>query len=392
MKNQISMIIVGILLLMISCQPTPTTEDKKEDNLSTNKTKLYEFEKFNPPTLEALQKDANVLWIGETVMTYAPQYHKYNITKKQKELLKQAGMPSINRVKTLKLQLQDLDESNWEAYYLNDKIIRNIDKIDCYRDAALTQKYTEQEVKEIISTIDTIVTFDPETFKETLQAINNTIHPGDIYTFEMKQFIYYDKKAVTFKVIPSAIAPVFPTFNNKGEVVETKPLFWIPIQQLAKTPDLNVAAITYAKRIYSQAKEDNIKTLKGDMSIGELIVEMMNAAKVNPTTVYLGNVYSSDGVEQLTESEIKLIAEKSIDTIITFDPVTFKEDVQVVENELEPNDFKKLRLIQDWVWNEDRKSLGINFVGFAPIIDRVDEKGNFLNSGPMFVRRPDKDK
>lgn len=391
MKNQLSMLIVGMLLLLASCQPKPAEEKNNDDNAEMNQTKEYQFERSNPPTLEKLQKDANVLWVGETIMTYAPQYHRYAIEKAQKELLKQAGMASINRVKTLKLQLQDLDESNWEIHQLNDKIVENIDKIACYRDAALTKKYTTKQIKKVIASVDTIKTFDPESFEEVTQVIVNTIDPNDIYTFQLRQLIYYDKKAATFKVIPMAIAPVLSSRNNKGEVIETKPLFWMSVQHLSQTPNLNIDAITYAKRIYCQAKEDNIQTLKGELSMGELIVQMMKDIQTNPTTKYLGTTFTSDGNERVKDSEVMLIG-NSIDTIITFDPVTFKEEIQVVENKLNPENLAKLRLIQDWVWNEDTKELGISFVGFAPLIDRVDAQGNFLNSGPMFIRRPDKDK
>ena len=98
-----------------------------------------------------------------------------------------------------------------------------------------------------------------------------------------------------------------------------------------------------------------------------------------------------DGNKKMSTREIKKIG-NSIDTIITYDVNTFEEVVQVVVNNLKGEDVNKLRLMQDWVWDEKTKELNIRFVGFKPIIDRFDDKGKFLNSGPIFTRRPDWDK
>ena len=83
---------------------------------------------------------------------------------------------------------------------------------------------------------------------------------------------------------------------------------------------------------------------------------------------------------------------KIFDIDSLFDPKTFKEIIQVVKNNFKGSDIKNIRLIQDWIWDADNNQLGIVYQGFAPIIDRVDSQGNFLNSGPMFVRRVGRDK
>ncbi|MCH2044785.1 MAG: hypothetical protein MK212_11765 [Saprospiraceae bacterium] len=76
----------------------------------------------------------------------------------------------------------------------------------------------------------------------------------------------------------------------------------------------------------------------------------------------------------------------SIDTIIPFDPKTFNKNVSVVKNTCRGKDIDEVRLLQDWIWNEKEQKLYIRHAGFALIVKRYDNKGNFLNSGPMFIR------
>jgi gliding motility associated protien GldN len=115
---------------------------------------------------------------------------------------------------------------------------------------------------------------------------------------------------------------------------------------------------------------------------GESFIEIILAhAKTGDITLY--HTFNDEFTEAMTQEEMQNLG-SSVDTIITFDPETFEEIVQVVVNDLNPEDIKKYRLKEVYFFDEEKSTLDVRILGIAPIIDRVDNNGNFLNSGPMF--------
>ena len=80
----------------------------------------------------------------------------------------------------------------------------------------------------------------------------------------------------------------------------------------------------------------------------------------------------------------------SIDTVITFDPETYEEQIQVVRNELNPEDIKRFRLKEIWFFDQESSTMQVRILGIAPLYDVTDDNGNFLYENPMFwVYYPD---
>ncbi|MEO1628472.1 MAG: gliding motility protein GldN, partial [Bacteroidota bacterium] len=74
----------------------------------------------------------------------------------------------------------------------------------------------------------------------------------------------------------------------------------------------------------------------------------------------------------------------TVDTVITFDPETYEEQIQVVRNELNPEDVKRFRLKEVWFFDEETSTLQVRILGIAPLIDVKDDNGNFKYEKPMF--------
>lgn len=72
------------------------------------------------------------------------------------------------------------------------------------------------------------------------------------------------------------------------------------------------------------------------------------------------------------------------DTVITFDPETYEEQIQVVRNELNPEDVNRFRIKEVWFFDEQTSTLQARILGIAPMIDVKDENGNFRYEKPMF--------
>ncbi len=85
----------------------------------------------------------------------------------------------------------------------------------------------------------------------------------------------------------------------------------------------------------------------------------------------------------LTEDEQTAMAGE-VDTIVTYDPVTYDEIIEVVVNELNPEDIKRYRLKEVWFFDRESSVMRVRILGIAPLKDVYDENGNFLYELPMF--------
>jgi hypothetical protein len=380
-KNNL-LVIALFTLLMFSCS---TDEPKNSNNEEPNKLDSTP-KSIAAPSLDALQKDPDVLWIGEVMVDYAPNLSSWASSEKYKEKMKSAGFKGKTMFKILKYQAASLDDSKNEDHLLATKIIKNKDKIKHYKDDDLSEMYAASELKEVTKQIDTIMTFDPKTFKEVERIFEGSFEAKDINFFRMKQLIYYSKKDITFKVIPLAIAPMIDNGKNTG----SKPIFWVNVNFMVNAPEFSSGNITWAKRIHRGFDLKDVKVLKEGDGIAATIETFVEDIRTNADKIYVAHTFDSDGNQKMTKEELKNLG-SSIDTIITFDPKSFKEKMQVVKNNFKGDDIQRIRLMQDWFWNEKTKELTVRYAGFKPIVDRVDEMGNFLNSGPMLTRRPDRD-
>lgn len=341
------------------------------------------------PTLADLEKDPDVIWMGEVEVDYALNYSRWDYDKEapQRVLMENLGFKSRNSFKVLKYQVSDFNTSDNDDHNLFHKVLDNRKEMKLYKESTLETVCTPKEVEYEIGRVDTIVTFDPNTMDEVVQVVVSALDPEDVKAFRVRQVIYYSKKAMSFKSVALAVAPLLykPTSETQSPA-NLSPLFWMEATALNIAPDLASQDVNWAKRMYRNFDLSTVKVIKQEQNVGVIMEQMMADFRANPETTKLSHTFDADGTQYLVADEVESLG-ASIDTIITFDPKTFEEILQVVTSKFEGKDVKNLRLIQDWVWDDKTNSLSIRYVGFAPIIDRIDDNGKFLNSGPMFIRK-----
>jgi len=340
----------------------------------------------NHPTLESLENNPDVIWIGEIMVDYSLSYNPYTATKKDKTTMKELGIKSPARIKTLKLLYQDLDAQDLYIHHIfREKIIANLKNIETYKDPTLTHKHTAKEVTEIITIKDTI------TSNNKVYITTNALNPADIKLFRVNQLLYYNQKEMVFKTIPLAIAPLLTKWDLDGTVSGSKALFWFSPKNLATTPDLNSNSITWAKRTYKNFELDKVLILKEELPINQVIDKMLEDLRKNSEKVVLGHTLNFDGNDLMKPEEVEKLY-TTIDTVTAFDSNSLEKITLVVKNALDGSDIKSIRILQDWVWDADKNQLGISSQGFAPIIIRSNREGGFMNSGPIFTRRVGRDR
>lgn len=108
---------------------------------------------------------------------------------------------------------------------------------------------------------------------------------------------------------------------------------------------------------------------------------LMDAAVNEEITVF--STEDDKFTAPLTPDEVASMG-ATIDTVITFDPETYEEQIQIVRNDLNPEDVKRFRLKEIWFFDEETSTMQVRILGIAPLIDVKDENGNFRYEKPMF--------
>lgn len=149
MKKQLCILFFTLFALLANGQQVPTTK------LTPDKL----------PTLQELQADSNVLWIGEVSVDYILDYNSETNTEENKSKLHAMGFASTSQSKIMKLCVPNGDKIEANAHQINQKIFGAGAAIKCYENEALTKKITLEEViKKAKNSVDTIVTFDHKTY------------------------------------------------------------------------------------------------------------------------------------------------------------------------------------------------------------------------------------
>ena len=74
----------------------------------------------------------------------------------------------------------------------------------------------------------------------------------------------------------------------------------------------------------------------------------------------------------------------SSDTALIFDPESYDEDVVVVQNQINYEQVKRFRVKEVWFFNSKTSRMEVRILGLAPIIDVLDDAGNYLYQKPLF--------
>lgn len=98
-------------------------------------------------------------------------------------------------------------------------------------------------------------------------------------------------------------------------------------------------------------------------------------------------VYAIDGTDKFTKrmsTDDVLSMLSKTDTVVTFDPETYEEKVQIVRNDINWEDVKRFRIKEVWFFDKETSTLQVRILGIAPLIDVKDNEGNFRFEKPMF--------
>lgn len=334
-------------------------------------------------TTEKLLANPDITWAGEVYVDYLP-----NITIQEpvdaqiKELY---GTSEYNVFEILKIQTSPLED--WlqpTSHLLSNHFLQLTSKhLNAYADANLTQKLSPKAYSKAAAyqVVDTVLAFDPETYVEMVKIDTNELRPQEVQTFRVKQLLTYNESQNQLQITPIAIAPVATIYNKSSlrRNVRKDVLFWIPVKEAFKALNLETTTITWAKRLKKDVSSETINTIKGTGSIADVFDKMVAHYKTQPSSTKMYAAKEKQ-LTLLSPDAVKNFGD-AVDTVVTFDPNTFEERIDVVHRNLPQNFATKVRLIQDWYWNAQTQEMQIRTLGFAPISSQTDAK---TKHAPMY--------
>ena len=272
----------------------------------------------------------------------------------------------------------DFRNDNWLARWLLQGMKNGIYR--AYESIDLSVIVTHTTLLNKITTIDTVITFDPDTYEETMRVIKNELNPDDIKSFRTLQAIYYHKKTGNFQTRLLAIAPMVDITDPQGNVNGKMPLAWLAMDgKLAdglsvQSPDVAWAALLL----------DRVNTLKiSELKLKKNEMKKTFAEQLFQEAISMKHpVESSEGYgckNMLTRKEIDAMT-NSIDTVITFDPETYKETMQIGKSEYTTAKLKQVLLAQEWYYDGSRHLIATKLKAIAPMVDVYDDKNTFMYS------------
>ncbi|MGB3547151.1 MAG: gliding motility protein GldN [Saprospiraceae bacterium] len=173
-------------------------------------------------------------------------------------------------------------------------------------------------------------------------------------------------------VTPTNNGPVIDGVVEKSTIAEKRVL---PYEHIRESD------IFYEKRVWRVIDIREKINLPFSYPERPFFTILQEAAEKGDITVY--STLDDKFTTPLTPEEVGQMG-ASVDTVVTFDPVTYEEKTEVVVNELNPADIKRYRIKEDWVFDEESSTLKVRILGIAPLKDEYDENGNYLYELPMF--------
>lgn len=244
-----------------------------------------------------------------------------------------------------------------------------------YADKSLLSPLSGREARSRLAINDTIVSFDPETYEEKIHILTRDLLETASF-FVTQQLWRYNGRKNELETIALAIAPAIESPSRPGHY---QPLAWFKLPPPQKGLfNLKSRAVQFASYVRHNISEEQIEVIKGEEThLKEILISRFKTGELTGYDQQRRPIPAAD-IEDIFIQQ---------DTIITFDPETYEETVQVVRVEFGQLDITDFRVQQNWFFAPSRKTLQCSAQAVAPAIPIIDEYGTRLALRPLFFWR-----
>ncbi|MCY7327031.1 MAG: hypothetical protein LH618_00615 [Saprospiraceae bacterium] len=290
-------------------------------------------------------------------------------------------------ITTLKLLRTEQNELFAPTFHLADFVIQAAlqGKLPIFKDAQC-QLPADISADVLIPLQDTIITFDPEMYEEKIQIVLSLYPFRDFRAWRLRQILAYHKKSATWSTSVEAIAPLIQLKNGQADSTALRPLFWFRPDN--KRRKLTSNDIVWAKKTRNVQNKTQIPTqplplVKLSYGFQNPLVHLLNVLKTDQKIPF----YDAWNEKPLSSIERTSLLAKT-DTVMDYANYQgYEEIIKIVHREINATDFSQLRLLQTWYWDDRRNRLSICLDAVAPVLDVMDNEGNFRFRKPLFYRR-----
>lgn len=229
---------------------------------------------------------------------------------------------------------------------------------EAYSNAELTRPLDAEELRQMIGGPDTIITFDQSTYEEKVQiAWDMRPFPHEARFVKVRQLLTYNDKKAQFKIHTLAIAP----FTGSEA-----PRFWLKVPETEDfRPDTLITRpdVTWAGRYITNEASPRVSDFQVVKDKTGPVMERFFDRIMADTTVLL---YANRTDEEPLSTDKRACLFSCTDSVITFDPQTNVEHMEMFYTELMPDQIIDLQLIEEFFWQDDDGLLYTRLVAVAP--------------------------
>lgn len=331
---------------------------------------------------EKILNDPDIIWAAELDLTFRLRATNEDTVPPNDIFFwknfdpKNPDLPRADGELLIEKMFAAADAGEWTAWHLGDSSYQILPK-------------------DFFDLHDTMIVYDVETLEESVQAVSNKFYPTEFDDLRVRQLLFFDEKLGEFGLHTFAVAPVMTKYNFR--ILETGGTeqdllfnyipFWLKLPEFSKKksrqqPSVNDPDILWAAQLKTRGispELEKLRTLKDFKP---------------PVMQRLLDRFTNDPKYAATDplgTPMTFLERKNLcfdrDTVITFDPETYEEKITVANRDIKIERVKRLRLVQNWFWDERKKRLVIRLEKFAPLLEVEWMEGRFSYDLPIFYRR-----
>ncbi len=359
-----------------------------------SKTKLPQvllfviFPLLLPAQYEGILKDPDVIWAAEMDITYNLRPPGDADSTRQNQIVfwknynPESTFPYRDGELLIEKMMVAACSGDWPAWQ--------------YEEAG--RRLSKEEVaKQLTFGEEMYVVFDVETLKDSVVVGSSVRDFSTFIGIRAKQLLYFDVKKGEFGLFTSSIAPVrykFDYFNANPDTwmgfhkSEYAP-FWLKMQAFSKKAEkkktkVDDSKVSWAARINTEDNSPVINDLH-TLKVGKSPVMQVLLDRFHFDRHYKAFNTSGELIPFTIRDKIFLTR----DTIQTIDPETSAITIIVTDKTVDADQISKLRLVEDWFWDDRKKRLIIRLAGFAPIRMKSFLNDYYSIDTPLFYRTKD---
>lgn len=235
------------------------------------------------------------------------------------------------------------------------------------------QPLPHDQAMKLFVQVDTIITFDPETYEESLNVLETDLLENCQRFWLRLEWKYYDGGTIECSAV--AISPYLLDLTGKPQ----GPKMWFELPEAKdRLNDPTHRRVKYATLLHYNSPKQRMRHAKGNWSAFQKA--FINDFKTGQFTGY------TEDRQPISKSQATDVF-NATDTIYTIDPESYTEKFEVVKREYRSEDIRALRVEQAWYLEPRTGRLQSELLRLAPAIAIVDEYGTLRFYEPMFYWR-----